>query len=145
MSELSTGSPQDSTLEWSAKQRQYMVVLADPTEERTDEEIANFLSVDRKTLWNWRQLPGFMEESDAMLDKEIRSQFFRVVRGVAKRAERGDVQAARLYSEWANKVGNKSPAIDNRKIIFNNFEGLDDRELEKIIETATTSGNPSGS
>jgi translation initiation factor 2B subunit (eIF-2B alpha/beta/delta family) len=89
---------------WSATQMEYMIILADPLEARTDEEIASYLKVDRKTLWNWRQTDGFCDEAYEILKKNISGKLGKVFAGLIKRAERGDSSAARLILEAINKL-----------------------------------------
>jgi DNA-binding XRE family transcriptional regulator len=46
---------------FTAKHREYMEILADPTESRTKEEIAKHFGVERTTLWYWEKIPGFWD------------------------------------------------------------------------------------
>lgn len=100
---MTENTPQIST-KWSATQLNYMTILADPTETRTDEELAAFLKVDRKTLWNWRQLDGFCDESYQMLQKNLSGKLGKVFAGLMKRASNGDSSAARLILEAIGKL-----------------------------------------
>ena len=96
-------TPQISTI-WTPEQLNYMSILADPTETRTDEEIAKAVGVDRKTLWNWKQIDGFCDEAYNILKKNLSGKLGKVFGGLLKRAEHGDTNASRLILEAIGKL-----------------------------------------
>lgn len=100
---MSENTLQDLT-KWDITQTQYMAILADPTEARTDEEIAQYLGVTRQTLWNWRQLDGFCDEAYNILQRNISGKLGKVFAGLMKRANTGDSSAARLILEAIGKL-----------------------------------------
>lgn len=89
---------------WDAKQTQYMAILADPTETRNDDEIAQDIGVSRQTLWNWRQLDGFCDEAYSILQRNISGRLGKVFAGLMQRASKGDSSAARLILEAIGKL-----------------------------------------
>ena len=109
---MQNNTPQLSTNKWTSVQLQYMAILADPTEIRTDEEIAKYLQVDRKTLWNWRQLDNFTDDAYQILIKNLQGRLGKVFAGLLKKASQGDTQAARLILELLGKLGASSAQVN---------------------------------
>lgn len=100
---------------WKPKQIKYMHILADPTESRTDEQIASDLKVSRTTLYFWRQDDKFLKESYAILLKNVQGSLNKVFKGLAKKAGYGDVNAAKLILEVLNKLPQGDVNIDQSK------------------------------
>lgn len=89
---------------WNPKQLAYMMMLADIGNEKSDPEMAEELGVSRQTLWNWRQLPGFLDDAEHLLDKMLKSQMAHVYRGLMKRAKQGEVDQAKLLLAQAGRL-----------------------------------------
>lgn len=89
---------------WTAKQRRYQEILADPGEKRTQEEIAGELGVKRQTLWNWRQLEGFWAELHRLVKDRTNQAIARVWDALMRQCKRGDVQAMRLYFQLRGEL-----------------------------------------
>lgn len=63
----------------------------------TDTMFATHYQVDRKTLWNWRQKPGFAQQVHARHTKIMKSDFVLLAwRGLAMRAAKGDKGQAEM-------------------------------------------------
>ena len=95
---------------WTARQRRYMEILADPEERRTQEEIAEELGVKRQTLWNWRQLEGFQKEIRRLVRDHTDQALARVWGSLLRQSKRGDVPAMRLYFQLRGEL------IDRREV-----------------------------
>jgi len=92
---------------WTARQRRYMEIKADPMEMRTQQEIAKELGVKRQTLWNWEQIEGFWGEVNDIIHEHGDKGLSSVIQAVHRKATRGDMNAARLYLQWLGELVEK--------------------------------------
>ena len=132
---MQNNTPLLSTNKWTSVQLQYMAILADPTEIRTDEEIAKYLQVDRKTLWNWRQLDNFTDDAYQMLLKNLSGKLAKVFSGLIKRASSGDAGAARLILEALNRL--KTQGSGDRTLVIPIYGGQSTKQIEIEDDRAT--------
>jgi len=76
--------------EWNEKRTAAAIALA---EGRTEQEIADTLELERKTLWNWKQVPEFAAEVDRlslMVNIAGRAERLRIAMRVARQKVRED-------------------------------------------------------
>ena len=76
--------------EWNEKRTAAAIALA---QGRTEQEIADTLELERKTLWNWKQVPEFAAEVDRlslMVDIAGRAERLRIAMRVARQKVRED-------------------------------------------------------
>lgn len=76
--------------EWNEKRTAAAIALA---EGRTEQEIADTLELERKTLWNWKQVPEFAAEVDRlslMVNIAGRAERLRIAMRVARQKVRDD-------------------------------------------------------
>lgn len=88
--------------EWNEKRNAAAIALA---EGRTQQEIADTLEIERKTLWNWLQVPEFAAEVDrlsVMINISSRAERLRIAMRVARQKvkEDGSVQTEKDLLEW---------------------------------------------
>lgn len=53
--------------DWTGKQLKVMVILADPFRP-TVEKIAKEIGINRSTIYEWKKIPGFMEQVKVVMD-----------------------------------------------------------------------------
>lgn len=117
---------------WTEKQEKYIGFVARGNktlkgEDRTDEQFAAAIGVDRKTLWRWSRLAGFrlavfdevMGRKLKYLDKLVDSQ----IAGGLRKGKGGETQAfmamMRQYELLkSDKIENKNENIGELKITF---------------------------
>jgi hypothetical protein len=105
---------------WTEQQEKYISFVARGKktlsgEDRTDEEFAKAIGVDRKTLWRWRKLPGFaaavfdevLQENLHYLPNLMKSQ----LAGGIKKGKGGETPAATLILRQYELL--KSDKIDH--------------------------------
>lgn len=66
--EKNASNPEES--QFSPKQLKAIEVLSDPTDTRTQGDIARDIKVRPETISRWKKLPGFMEEVCRRLDEK---------------------------------------------------------------------------
>lgn len=88
---------------WTPKQIEYMVMLASP-EDRTEEDMAKELNVVRKTLYTWRQLPGFWNDVYKYVEIYGLSKSATIWKSLIKKCQSGDVDALKLYFSVIGKL-----------------------------------------
>ena len=93
----------------TAKQLQYMEMLADPTYyDKSQEEIAALLGVKTHTLNYWKKsIPDFWERVYEIAQRKVKKHLPKILETMAKKAAQGDVQAARLILEHLGKLTKK--------------------------------------
>lgn len=126
-------SRQKSTKQWTAKQIKYQNVLGDPTDRRTDEQIATSIGVTRGTLWIWRNLPGFLDASYDQLLKNSQTYLRHVFSGLTRKAIQGDAGAARLLLEAIGKL--KQQGVSTTNVVIPIMGGLSTQDqVEQLTE-----------
>ena len=92
---------------FTARQQKYIKILADPSEDRTQEGVAKELNVTRAALYKWRQLPGFWEEVGKLVQDGTAQRMSRVWNRLLSQCERGNVQAMRLLFQLRGELVEK--------------------------------------
>lgn len=103
---------------FTPQQYLYMSILADPNDKRTDEEVAKEVGVSRRTLWEWRQKDGFLDEAYKILEKNVKSHFNEIFDALITKAKQGDTQAAKLVFESMGKLRRDTQDIHIDKAVF---------------------------
>lgn len=87
--------------EWNEKRTAAAIALA---EGRTEQDIADTLELERKTLWNWKQVPEFAAEVDRlslMVNIAGRAERLRIAMRVARQRVREDgVDTEKDLLDW---------------------------------------------
>ena len=92
---------------FTARQQKYIKILADPSEDRTQEDVSKELNVTRAALYKWRQLPGFWEEVRKLVQDGTDQRMSRVWNRLLSQCERGNVQAMRLLFQLRGELVEK--------------------------------------
>ena len=81
------------------QQLRYVECLADPSEARSQEEIAQEIGVSRETLWRWRRMKGFGEFVYSIALLYVKAEFGHIFNALTYSAKQGNPQAIRLIFE----------------------------------------------
>jgi len=106
---------------WSKQQLLYMVILADPFDERTEEEISKDIGVSRMTMWKWRQDEDFNAAAHDMLMKFLNGELRKVYKGLVKRAAQGEVEQAKLVFAQLDKLKENAGEVHKHAHLHKHF------------------------
>lgn len=96
----------ENVTNWTASQRKYMVWLATPTDARMPlkhSSLAAELKVDERTLYRWREKPGFYAEVNKLVDEHFMDDYAEIVDSFKRAAKGGSYQHQKTYFEMAGK------------------------------------------
>lgn len=97
---------------WNEKRSAAAVLLA---EGRTEQETADTLELERKTLWNWKQIPEFAAEVDRlslMVDVSSRAERLRIAMRVARQRIKDDkIETDKDLLEWLKFAQSETDGI----------------------------------
>lgn len=104
--------------EWSPQQRQFLEWLALPKTQRkpgTQRALAKEFGVDEATLSDWKRLPGFMDEVNALARELVKHDIADVLGVVRKRARDGELAYVNMVLAMAGmsvdvEAAGKGPA-----------------------------------
>ncbi len=109
--------------DWTEPQRQHIAWCATPKGQRepaTQQEWAEQLGVNRRTLNRWEKLPGFWEEVRTLVEQDVLQAFPDILGALVKTAStpntRSIVPAARLLLEMLGDL--KPEGQTNVRIAF---------------------------
>lgn len=98
--------------QWNEKRSAAAVLLA---EGRTEQETADTLELERKTLWNWKQIPEFAAEIDRlslMVDVSSRAERLRIAMRVARQRIKDDkIETDKDLLEWLKFAQSETDGI----------------------------------
>ena len=93
--------------EWSPAQWHFIELLANPEvgkAGKTQAELAIDLQVRPETLSRWKKLPGFSDAVYGLAMQHAGARIGKVLAALGNEAERGNIQAQRLYLEAMGKI-----------------------------------------
>jgi hypothetical protein len=91
------------------KFKKYIDILANPCEDRNEEEIAKELDISRHTLWDWKHEPNFWDKVwDRFTNFYAQNELPKVNQAVLRKAKQGDMVAAKMIYEIAKRYVEKS-------------------------------------
>jgi len=116
---------------FTAAQHSYIEILADPTERRTQEEVAKEFDVTRTALYKWRKLEGFWEEVERLVRDRTQQRMPRVWNALLDKCEEGNVPAMKLLFQLRGElIGDKS----EQKYDFEDMEERAEEAKKRILE-----------
>lgn len=120
-------------MQLTQQQLWYAARLADPSEARTHEELAEEIGVDRATLWRWRQIKGFGELVYSIALLEVKSDLGQIFAVLTRSAKQGDLRAIRLVFELSGILQAQSARkLFNEEVYSDYFDA--DESTEKLIQ-----------
>ncbi len=97
----------DTKQTWTAQQLEYILILADPGEDRSQQSIAESLNVSRTTLYAWREKEGFWDEVYKLVKDRSNIKYSKVIKALYERAMMGDIPAIRLILDHRGELESK--------------------------------------
>ena len=127
-------------MQLTQEQLWYVERLADPTETRTHEELADELGLDRSTLWRWRQMKGFGELVYSVALTQMKSDLGKIFGVLVKAAMKGDTRSARIIFELSGLIQNQSARKLFNEEAYTDFPNNDDyvRKFIQLMEEGYT-------
>lgn len=116
--------------QFTAAQRRYIEILADPREKRTQEEVAKEFNVTRAALYKWRKLEGFWNEVEKLRRDTTNLRMSRVWHALLNKCEEGNVAAMRLLFQLRGELVDKH----EQKLDFVDMEQQAEEAKKKILE-----------
>ena len=119
----------------TSKRLRFMVALADPTDVRTQNEIAAELDVAPETLSRWKKEKDFWETLWALTLHQLEPELHEVLKILIGRSKAGDLPSMKLLFEIAGKIGTQRKCTK----FHYDLSCLDERlSTEEIKEMMTT-------
>lgn len=124
----------------NAKQKKLAQLLADPTDDRTNQEKANGAGVALRTFYRYIANPVFVEYVNSLVPQETDREIASIWRSLCAEARKGNVQAIKLFLE---AKGYLMPKSEVKTLVYNPLNQLSNEELlekmkeleQKIIES----------
>lgn len=91
---------------WSADQRKLMIWLATPEIDRTplrQYTLAAEMGHDGATLSDWKNMPGFMDEVNKLVDEHMADDYAEIMEAFKREAKRGSFNHQKTYFEMIGR------------------------------------------
>lgn len=138
-----------SVLDLEAIKKKYIRIWADPTESRTDEQIAKDLGVDPSQLISWQYDPTFNVPASHLFQQNIPVLRAQVMRKIAQQAlSSGSGKGMRTLAEMFGLVKGKGDVNlnllmgDAANLSSDRIKCMTDGDLEKELERMMTLSYP---
>ena len=105
---MSKAKPKLTSDTHRAQLKRYQEILADYTDKRTIDKVAEEIGVSRVTLWEWRQQPGFWDEVERIRKDGTDQEMTRVWSALLGECKRGNVGAMQLLFKLRGELVDKS-------------------------------------
>lgn len=112
----------------NAKQKKLAQLLADPTDDRTNQEKTNEAGVSLRTYYRYISNPTFVEYVNSLVPQETDREIAPIWRSLCAEARKGNVQAIKLFFE-AKGIYLPKSSIESRSLIFNQYNQFSNEEL----------------
>jgi hypothetical protein len=133
---------QKNANDFTPEQIIFATALADPTDNRTQAEIAASLNVHPTTLCRWKKEAGFGELVWKLTYQNLEAEIGRVSAVVLRNALSGDSRSLKLFYEILGKIGaqrtaavcTKNHFVDEEEMAESLRRNLTERELQIWIQ-----------
>lgn len=126
--------------QWTPQQLKMMELLASPFDDRTIAEKAEEVGVSERTVYNWKNLPGWRDGIYDLAKTYIGDRVPKVLKALCQRAQTGDFACIKLYLEVIGKYIPKQET----DLKVGRLEQLSDAELRDIIQKGASSESGGG-
>jgi len=116
--------------EFTPKQLKAIELLAQPGEKTLD-DIAQELDIDKVTLWRWRRVEAFQKAVTDLAYSCLKDQLPKVYKALADKAINGNVKAMELLLKYA---GNFVEKVETKVSGDLDIGGITDVELERQLK-----------
>jgi len=116
--------------EFTPKQLKAIELLAQPGEKTLD-DIARELDIDKTTLWRWRRVEAFQKAVTDLAYSCLKDELPKVYKALADKAINGNVKAMELLLKYA---GNFVEKVETKVSGDLGIGGITDAELERQLK-----------
>lgn len=116
--------------EFTPKQLKAIELLAQPGEKTLD-DIAQELDIDKTTLWRWRRVEAFQKAVTDLSYSCLKDELPKVYKALADKAINGNVKAMELLLKYA---GNFVEKVETKVSGDLDIGGVTDAELERQLK-----------
>lgn len=116
--------------EFTPKQLKAIELLAQPGEKTLD-DIARELDIDKTTLWRWRRVEAFQKAVTDLAYSCLKDELPKVYKALADKAINGNVKAMELLLKYA---GNFIEKVETKVSGDLDIGGITDAELERQLK-----------
>jgi|GEM_PF-3128895 len=116
--------------EFTPKQLKAIELLAQPGEKTLD-DIARELDIDKTTLWRWRRVEAFQKAVTDLAYSCLKDELPKVYKALADKAINGNVKAMELLLKYA---GNFVEKVETKVSGDLDIGGITDAELERQLK-----------
>lgn len=116
--------------EFTPKQLKAIELLAQPGEKTLD-DIARELDIDKTTLWRWRRVEAFQKAVTDLAYSCLKDELPKVYKALADKAINGNVKAMELLLKYA---GNFIEKVETKVSGDFDIGGITDAELERQLK-----------
>jgi hypothetical protein len=116
--------------EFTPKQLKAIELLAQPGEKTLD-DIARELDIDKTTLWRWRRVEAFQKAVTDLAYSCLKDELPKVYKALADKAINGNVKAMELLLKYAGDFVEK---VETKVSGDLDIGGITDAELERQLK-----------
>ena len=106
------------------KKRKVAEALVDPADERSVTELCKDFKISRTTFYNWQKEMAFMGYVNFLVESFTSSIVPKAWKQIAKKIDKGDMEAIRMLLEVKGKLQKESAVNNNNVVIFTGEDEL---------------------
>lgn len=99
------------------KKRKVAEALVDPEDERSVTQLCKDFKISRTTFYNWQKESEFMSYIEYLVESFTTSIIPKAWKQIAKKIEKGDMEAIKMLLEIKGKLQRES-SVNNNVVIF---------------------------
>lgn len=98
--------------QWNRKQLKAILILGDPSFDKTNKELASIIGVGEATIYRWKRLPEFNETISRLLKERVKDALPKVWSALVRYAKEGDPRHIKLFFELIGEYREKGMQVN---------------------------------